>query len=58
MEPKPKIFTITATLDQVIGRRFGGGVTDKEQMWMQLLWDENSPGGFVVRTAYPTRLGG
>ncbi|MCS5514223.1 hypothetical protein NY537_15905 [Curtobacterium flaccumfaciens pv. betae] len=58
-KPKPRILTITATFDQAIGRRFGDGVfADEEQMWMQLLWDKNSPGGFVVRTAYPTRLGG
>ncbi|MGN7221557.1 hypothetical protein ACTHQN_01735 [Curtobacterium flaccumfaciens] len=58
-KPKPRVFTITATFDQVIGRRFSNGVfTDEKQMWMQLLWDKNSPGGFVVRTAYPTRLGG
>lgn len=41
-KPKPRIFTITATLDQVIERRFGDGVfTDEEQMRMQLLWEQS-----------------
>ncbi|PCN47591.1 hypothetical protein Csp2054_10735 [Curtobacterium sp. 'Ferrero'] len=58
-KPKPRTFTITATFDQAIGRRFSDGIfTDEKQLWMQLLWDKNSPGGFVIRTAYPTRLGG
>ncbi|MCJ1712998.1 DUF6177 family protein [Curtobacterium sp. VKM Ac-2922] len=58
-KPSPRVFTITAEFDRVIGRRFKDGVfTDEKQMWMQLLWDKGSPGGFVVRTAYPTRLEG
>lgn len=61
MEPKPspRVFTIKARFDQVIGRRYLDGVfTDEKQMWMQLVWDKNSPGGYIVRTAYPARLGG
>ncbi|MET3638328.1 RNase A-like domain-containing protein [Curtobacterium oceanosedimentum] len=57
-KPKPRVFTIRAEFSETIGRRFHDGVfTDEKQMWMQLLWDKNSPGGYVVRTAYPTRFG-
>jgi hypothetical protein len=56
-KPKPRVFAIKATFDEVIGRRYlDGKFTDEKQMWMQLLWHKDQPGGFVVRTAYPTDL--